>query len=92
MILIKFVSLKRLYLLIVYGREKETLKMDIKLDDYISVLRSIYAKVLGAENMAKEGKIWYSINKLVGLRQKIEKEVSSLNASVKDLNDNNKNE
>lgn len=66
--------------------------MDIKIEDYVEVLRSIYAKVLGAENMAKEGKIWYAINKLIGLRQKIEKEVSSLNASVKDLNGNNKNE
>lgn len=62
--------------------------MDIKLEDYVNVLRSIYAKVLGAENMAKEGKVWYAINKLTGLRQKIEKEVSDLNMSI---NENNKN-
>ena len=35
------------------------------------LITDIYAKVEGASNLLKDGKTWYAINKLEGLKQKL---------------------
>lgn len=58
--------------------EKETNDF-LEKDDVVKLIKDIYAKVEGASNLLKDGKVWYAINKLEGLKQKLAYTSSWLN-------------
>jgi hypothetical protein len=52
--------------------QKEQKKVEIlETEDVLKLIKDIYAKVEGASNLMKDGKLWYAINKLEGLKQKL---------------------
>jgi len=60
------------------------------------ILKNIDIKLEIVENLLKEGKVWYAINKIMGLRQKIQFLLVELNTKniidIKSDNENNTNE
>jgi len=79
--------LKKRWLLIEFGRKGEKMN-DINADDFLKLMNDIYAKVQGAENLIKDGKFWLSVNKLIGLRQKMEQVVQRVQDKNEDNSDN----
>ena len=61
---------------------------DIRVDDFLKLMNDIYAKVQGSENLVKDGKFWLAVNKLVGLRQKMEQVVQRVQSENEDNPDN----
>ena len=60
--------------------------MDIKVDDFLKLMSDIYIKVQSAENMIKDGKLWIGVNKLIGLRQKLEQVAQRVKTTETDEN------
>ena len=59
---------------------------DIKVDDFLKLMSDIYIKVQSAESMIKDGKFWIGVNKLIGLRQKVEQVIQRVKSTETDEN------
>ena len=58
-------------------------------DDVVTLLTDINTKLSRAKDLAKDGKVWYSINKIEGLEQKIQYVIIKLNQNENDNNTKN---
>jgi len=83
---------------IVESIKKGCIMEEINIDLLVvnEILKNIDIKLEIVENLLKEGKVWYAINKIMGLRQKIQFLLVELNTKniidIKSDNENNTNE
>ena len=51
-------------------------------EELIADLKDLYIKVENTENLIKDGKVYYAVNKLEGIKQKIAYIVNRINKTI----------